>query len=234
MTIFSKINIIEQRKVVSESSLPKHYSKEIKDKKMQELAAIRQPWILDQKIIEKYNNDLPMLNLNQIRNQPDFQKLKQAYERINFKFFGMATLPADIFRNIKKEYNPTIDCFASPFDNRLSRYCSMFEIDKKFGSLGNFFDMDISEFEDQVLYMYPPGIELILNKTIERMETILSNVKCTCLLIIPEWNDLIIKMKYNNYFNTSKNLGRYIYCSNILYRSPANNILMVLSSQSKA
>jgi hypothetical protein len=49
----------------------------------------------------------------------------------------------NIFYN---EYNEVCEIFASPFNNYFSNFCSLFTIDKKFGSLDNFFNLNFLEF----------------------------------------------------------------------------------------
>jgi hypothetical protein len=64
----------------------------------------------------------------------------------------------------------TIECFASPLNRNLqiSNYCSIFDdIDKYFGSSGDIFYTQYEEFIGKTLYMHPPDVKSILQKTQE-------------------------------------------------------------------
>lgn len=51
-------------------------------------------------------------------------------------------LPIAVFRLLKERLGVELECFASPFNARLERYCSVFpDCDAHFGSEGSFFDL---------------------------------------------------------------------------------------------
>lgn len=84
------------------------------------------------------------------------------------------------------------ECFASPFNHKFSRYYSMFEQDKDFGSLGNFFVM--LEKNNGVL---PPGSYEInppwMNAMYENLATVLGKTllvnRVNVVLVAPAWKD---------------------------------------------
>ena len=77
-----------------------------------------------------------------------------------------------------------IEAFASPFNNRFTQYCSIFESDKPFNSLGNFFNLDLSDSSEFNVYANPPFVPSILEKTV----SVLKNCN-TVVLITPTWTD---------------------------------------------
>lgn len=86
----------------------------------------------------------------------------------------------------------TIEGFASPFNSQIIvvdrrlHYCSLFEHDKKFGSLGNFFDQD---FAGQTVIVNPPFVESILQAAAEKCDRELATHPCKFVFYGPEWND---------------------------------------------
>lgn len=84
-----------------------------------------------------------------------FNKLLFILLRRYHTFFGTerfegtsfhAAAPENIFRRLKSFLDVSQECFASPLNCFFSQFCSAFpEIDVFFGSLGSFFDYDITE-----------------------------------------------------------------------------------------
>ncbi|TXG79917.1 MAG: hypothetical protein E6R13_09255 [Spirochaetes bacterium] len=90
------------------------------------------------------------------------------------------------------EHGATIEGFASPFNSQIIRispdlkYCSLSEYDKKFGSLGNFFDQD---FGNKIVIVNPPFIEDILEKASRKCINELDKHKSKFIFYGPAWSD---------------------------------------------
>lgn len=90
------------------------------------------------------------------------------------------------------EQGATIEGFASPFNSQIIRispdlkYCSLLEYDKKFGSLGNFFNQD---FVDKTVIVNPPFIEDILEKASHKCISELDKHKSKFIFYGPSWSD---------------------------------------------
>lgn len=78
----------------------------------------------------------------------------------------------------------TIEAFASPFNHQLMRYCSKFDIDELFGSIGSFFDMNFAYGE--MVVANPPFINSVIRKLIYFIES-RRDMKFICIL--PKWDD---------------------------------------------
>ena len=57
--------------------------------------------------------------------------------------------------------------------------------------------MDITVFQGEVLWIHPPNIEVVLDKMINYVDHILKNVKCTCIVVIPDWPDIVKRVQDN-------------------------------------
>jgi hypothetical protein len=84
------------------------------------------------------------------------------------------------------------ECFASPFNHKLPRYYSMFEQDKDFGSLGNFFVM-LAE-NDGVLpagryEINPPWMNAMYEKLAKILRNSLDRHDLTVIVVAPQWTD---------------------------------------------
>lgn len=89
-----------------------------------------------------------------------------------------------------------LECFASPFNHNLPQYCSALpEVDKEFGSIGSFFDLDNSTFDDFELYVAnPPFVESLIIRMFERLARRLNSRArpCDVFIYLPDWRDLIM------------------------------------------
>lgn len=87
-----------------------------------------------------------------------------------------------------------IECFASPLNHTIDNYCSLYEEDKIFGSLGNFFtyaDCIIKNNLEKRLVINPPYTELMIEKTIEKIIEIKEYVnKTEFFILLPYWEDM--------------------------------------------
>lgn len=111
------------------------------------------------------------------------------------------SLPDSIFDyliSIGIEY----ELFASPFFNHMTKFCSAFEIDKKFGSSGSFFDLKITGNKFFAQGAPPNGeefLELVLNKIMEIID--IPNLDFLIILFLPDWHDY---QPYNTLMNFIK------------------------------
>lgn len=139
-------------------------------------------------------------NWDKIKDHPKCEEFCEVYTDLNPITFTFSSLPKNIMDDIISQFSPTIDCCASPYDNLLPKFCSIHpNVDKDFGSIGNFLDIDVKHFENQVLWIHPPNIELIVSKMIERVHFILNSVTCICLIVIPSWDDMLNKIQSYGY-----------------------------------
>lgn len=117
------------------------------------------------------------------------------------------TVPMHIFYKIHEKINITLEAFASPF-NSLGLmfnvpYCSLFDIDKKYGSVGNFFKYRIKESDK--IFINPPFVLDILNSM-----AILDVPNA--IIFTPEWKDAkFYKFLRNKPYHDVLKPGQYYY-----------------------
>lgn len=108
------------------------------------------------------------------------------------------SVPSRVYDVLVTKYHVTIEGFASPFNSQLLRYicrgipvhfCSLFpDLDKVFGSVGDFFRYDL---EGSISVINPPYIEDILNRAVSKcIATTLAASKPTRMfIVVPKWTD---------------------------------------------
>jgi hypothetical protein len=102
------------------------------------------------------------------------------------------SIPAAVYKVLHDQYGATIEGFASPLNSQMlmlgGQYCSLYDGDKIFGSLGNFFDYDL---RGKTSVINPPFILDILNKAAEKCITAASDTESqtTMFIITPAWTD---------------------------------------------
>lgn len=77
--------------------------------------------------------------------------------------------PQDHYRRLYQNYGARNEAFASPFNSQLkyyqdARYFSLFEVDRRLGSSGNFFHTSLLDYEGQWV-INPPYLERIILQT---------------------------------------------------------------------
>ena len=96
----------------------------------------------------------------------------------------------DLFQN-------TLGCqtelFASPSNHRYQNYYSLFPIDKQLGSLGNFFEAPMENFQEGVFQVNPPFIDSVFTKTTEIILNCLRDAQrngrqLTFIYVMPNWS----------------------------------------------
>jgi hypothetical protein len=82
-----------------------------------------------------------------------------------------------------------IELFGSPL-NTHNLYCSPFEIEKKFSSLGSFFNFNIAKSKESIFTCNPPFDEELMNKMVIHLEKnlIASKSPKTIIITIPVWD----------------------------------------------
>jgi hypothetical protein len=138
---------------------------------------------------EKYSNEDNLISLYQLN------RLKELYKENNFeddknkliniyKFLGINSIHLSI-----PPVFEGIELFGSPI-NTHNPYCSPFEFEKLFGSLGSFFDFDIANSDETLFTCNPPFDEDIMEKMSKRLEEQLSKCKTpkTIIITLPVWD----------------------------------------------
>lgn len=97
-----------------------------------------------------------------------------------------------------------IELFGSPLNTHNPDYCSPFEIEKKFGSLGSFFDFEPSEKHityGTLMLCNPPFDETIMSKMADKIISLVKKYPSMGVLItIPVWDpETQKKLKLKNY-----------------------------------
>jgi hypothetical protein len=143
-----------------------------------------------------------------------FEKLRQKYfglpknfERDLFKLLYRYTtlwqyqsfLSEENLKLFKEELDCSLECFSCPLYRVYENYCSMFEEDRIFGSLGNFFSFQPYS-QNLCMEINPPYISDIIDKTIDKIIEIASIDGCFCfILTIPDWfMEKIVKLYERN------------------------------------
>ena len=110
-------------------------------------------------------------------------------------------VPINEYRRYVKDYDVTVEGFASPFNSQLLRladefpdnsfqFCSLFpELDQPFGSIGNFFTQ--SDFQGKSVVVNPPFIEDILKRAAEKCINVLETGPGKFIFIGPAWTDAV-------------------------------------------
>jgi len=135
-----------------------------------------------------------------------------------------------------------IEGFASPFNSQIIRidpqlkYCSLFEEDKTFGSLGRFFDMD-EEFNGKKIIVNPPFIEDILQKAAEKCIELLRKYPCSFMFYGPRWYDakFYALLEESEFKIKTKKLYKFEYYYEDLFKNKMikanfNSIIFEISS----
>lgn len=140
-----------------------------------------------------YNNKDNLINIHQLNRlksiyigddfENDKNKLISLYELMGINSIHLSVPP--VFDGI--------ELFGSPL-NTHNNYCSAFEFEKKFGSLGSFFDFNIAKSDVKLFVANPPFDEQIMVKMAEHLETQLdaapSDKPVTIIITIPVWDSI--------------------------------------------
>lgn len=142
----------------------------------------------------------------------------------------------DIYNNIKKIYNNSVECFASYFNHTLETYFSIFEEDKEYGSLGSFFNNFLkSKYGCYILspnpsdYLYTKCVNIVIKKLKE-------NKKVNIIILMNYYKDIIDilidglnKLNVRFDFNIMDNTKFYNYLTKEIVISKPKNIIIFIN-----
>lgn len=181
-----KNNIIQKRNNIDEVFLKFKIKVNfgIKDKRLLNiLDNILLPLDVYNKMKNNYNGDKKYLDLT-------IWIIIFRYQLLGSNNNQLAILPS-ILDKMKIDYNISFECFASAINATISDYCSIYyDIEKFFGSKGNFFDYDIIEGSYSFNPPYQKDImDIGLLRILDFLELANSNLKkLTFIITIPIWD----------------------------------------------
>lgn len=155
------------------------------------------PYVYDEKEVIKiykhrlsyraFNIELPSIQIAKLKRYPRviMMVMVMRYCAIVIKS-QQWSLPDTMFRVLYDKYNVRFEAFSSPINNTLCRYkntgyCSMFDIDQHFGSMGSIFDTDMAnpisgvKLENIGWVVHPPYIMETMVMAFERIKECISN-----------------------------------------------------------
>jgi len=166
------------------------------------------------KMVNNYNNNMEFIDIY-------IWIIIFRYQLLGSNNHQLAILPK-IIKNMEKNYNLSFECFASAINTSQKNYCSIFyDIEKYFGSHGNFFNFTPTE---GTFSCNPPYEKEIIYKCIYKIFNHLEysnnkKYKLTFIITIPIWDiegqklinqkqhkidygdfDIIQKIKESKYF----------------------------------
>lgn len=112
------------------------------------------------------------------------------YQLLGSNNHQLGILP-DIINEMVNDYDLKFECFASSINSTLENYCSIYyDLEKFFGSKGNFFKIELSE---GTYSFNPPYQKDIMDKGVKRLLGFLENSKnnnknLTFIMTIPIWD----------------------------------------------
>lgn len=146
----------------------------------------------------KYKKFLTFVHLEKkkrlLRNNENYEELTQLLIQHHCINLGHQNwmIPLGAYKKLQSRYSVDIEGFATPIHSQLAKlgreYCSIFDIDKKFGSLGSFFDL--KQKDDMRIVVNPPFIESIIDKTEKKIVEFISGKKCLFIVLLPTWTDM--------------------------------------------
>lgn len=138
-------------------------------------------------------------------------------------------VPSSVMTILRNRLGCNTELFASPINQYLDRFYSLFPYDTAFGSRGNFFTAPDSAFTSGCFQVNPPFIDCLFTKTTERILELLkiaddTDRELTFVYIMPQWErfttyDMTIESPYcvkqinlkaNGYFYYQYITGSYI------------------------
>jgi hypothetical protein len=141
------------------------------------------------------------------------------------------SLPARAYELLVNKYGATLEGFASPFNSQMLRFagaeplhfCSLFaDIDIAFGSLGNFFDVNLV---GRVSVINPPYIidvmDRVVDKCISACVNADDNTVTRMFIVVPNWTDAsyYAKLKASPYLECALIHGKKTH----FYEDPNNS-----------
>lgn len=98
-------------------------------------------------------------------------------------------------KELFKNYGVNFELFGSAINALSDHYCSLFyDIEKYFGSEGNFFDINL---KSGIYWCNPPYIDRLMTKTAHKLIDIMNNTTNIAFIItIPIWDNITQSMKF--------------------------------------
>ncbi len=150
-------------------------------------------------------------------------------------------IPKRLFVFLNRNFKCNTEIFASPFNTYFKRYYSLFDEDKYFGSLGNFFNAPDDNFRSGCFEINPPFIEVLFDKVSTRAIYLLktaeqNNEDLTFIYIIPAWTnlkgyDMVADNKYCKKIISMQKGCHYYQYNNNLVKAMFNSKMVILSSK---
>jgi hypothetical protein len=176
------------------------------------------------KIKTKYtNNNTTNNNFNEL-----LWILIFRYNLLSSNNYQLSLLP-NIFKRLEGKINLQFESFSSALNFNLNYYCSIYyDIEKYFGSYGNFFDLiPISG----VYNFNPPFQKDIIEEGINRIilylsKAVINNKKLTFIITIPVWDFKGKKLIKNNN-NNSLNFGDFVIMDKIRKSNYFKGLLII-------
>jgi len=112
------------------------------------------------------------------------------YQLLGSNNHQLGILP-NIINKMNKDYGLNFECFASAINSSLKNYCSIYyDLEKFFGSYGNFFNVNLME---GTYSFNPPYQKDIIDNGIKKLFILLNNAKeankkLTFIMTIPIWD----------------------------------------------
>lgn len=113
------------------------------------------------------------------------------YEYYGILKEGICLSTNDVYEFIHKEKieNKTLEAFAGTLNSNLSNYCSLFyDIEKKFGSKGSFFNISIDKYD--IIISNPPYITSVMDDSSHLLVNFLKLDQKFVIVIIPDWRSV--------------------------------------------
>lgn len=123
----------------------------------------------------------------------------------------------------------TVECFASPLNCRYERFCSAFpDIERRFGSLGSFFDgssFDPFEGSFEANPPFVPETMIAMGKKLERLLADPGRGPLSFLVVVPAWGagvDFIEKLEASDHLRASCRVeaSNHAFCDGAQHTKP--------------
>lgn len=104
-------------------------------------------------------------------------------------------VPKAVFKQLTREFGCVTELFASPLNANYKKYYSLYDVDRKFGSKGSFFEAPATDFKNGCYQINPPFIDVVFTETSTRVLKYLEDAdvagrELTFIYIMPDWDDL--------------------------------------------
>jgi Phosphorylated CTD interacting factor 1 WW domain len=155
----------------------------------------------------------------------------------------------EMYRNLAENFNVCLECFASPKNSQIimisetANFCSLFfDTDKYFGSLGNFFDINLAIFQPISLMVGPAYIESLMIEASKKVLTALAKgINLRIIYNGPRWTDsefwILLKnskfLQYDQEMLPNQHYYMDIHASKKIIAKFASHIFVLESSPSE-